>query len=415
MQTRTQYHPLIIFKHQQGILEDFHYQQIPSSTLRNWTNRNPTLVYGFNTDKADDLNELVRQFLIQKKLHATFRALLAVNHCLITALDKHKGRYDNNTLRQQFIQVINRYAAAVPRRKLLRWSGITSQQFYAWQRRVCKASILELCRPRHISQLTFKEVKTIGNYLSTFLPLLHTKSAVYSKMIRKGAAYMSIRTFYSYSRRMGFNKRKKVKAKRKVGLVADRPKQILHMDVTVYKFADNTKAYIYLVQDNYSRLILNWKISRVCNSTIALANLKEACQKHKLFDQQGIDIIVDGGSENKGMLSQFVKEKTSFQLKIAGKDIIQSNSMIESANMQLKHYFLFPRDIKDFDALLKEMPKIMHENGYERVRHYLGFRTPAEAFDEVDIGFDQIAMSIKNASKSRLQNNRSHPCKQTCY
>jgi len=124
---------------------------------------------------------------------------------------------------------------------------------------------------------------------------------------------MSIRTFYDYSRKLGFINKPKVKRPKKIGITADRPKQILHMDVTVYKFADNTKAYIYLIQDNYSRFILNWKVSRSCNSATALANLREACEKYNLLDEHSMDIIVDGGSENKGLLSQFVNGHAPFQ------------------------------------------------------------------------------------------------------
>jgi len=103
-----------------------------------------------------------------------------------------------------------------------------------------------------------------------------------------------------------------------------------------------------------------------------------------------------------------------FQLKIAYKDIVQSNSMIEYANRQLKHYYLFPRNISEYETLLDEMPNIMHEMGYERYRHDLGFRTPFEAFDNVDIGLNQITHSFKNAKKKRVVQNKNHPCIQTC-
>lgn len=414
MKKRTQYHPIIILKHQLGELEDHHYKFIPPSTLRNWKGKNLLNIYGFNTQEDQFENRLVKRVLGSNTIKAAGKALFFINDAFAKALQHHKFIYNNPEFRNRIITIIDKFGEAIPRKKLFQWAGIKHQQFYSWRRRSCKASVLDICRLRHVNQLSVKEVATIKSYLINYLPTLQTKAAVYSKMVREGAAYMSLRTFYNYSQLLGYTNRRIPKAKRKVGLRASRPKQILHMDVTVYKFQDNTKAYIYLIQDNFSRHILNWKISRVCNSTIALENLKEACQKYKLLEEENIDLIVDGGMENQGEVLKFLNNQSVIKLKTALKDIPHSNSMIESANLQLKYYYLFPRGIIDYDTLLIEMPKIIYAREYERYRHYLGFRTPFETFKGVDIGMPEIDSNFKTAAVNRKIYNRRFACERYC-
>ena len=130
-------------------------------------------------------------------------------------------------------------------------------------------------------------------------------------------------------------------------LRASRPLQILHMDVTIFKPLDNTKVYIYFIVDNFSRVILNWKASVEYSSSIAVTLLKQCFSKHGIHPDS--KLITDGGPENHGEVSGFVAGNPNINQLIAQKDIIQSNSMVESVNKHIKYYYLFKKELKDFE------------------------------------------------------------------
>jgi hypothetical protein len=414
MNTRTKYHPSLIIKHKLGVLEKYHYDIIPKSTVRNWKKQNPYNYYGSKLNQADLDDRLIKTVLSSKKIQCAARAIFYMHDAFKGALLKDKKAFKDLDFRENIIGIINRFQSDIPRKKLFKWLGIKPQQFYAWRRKTCNASLLEICRLRHSNQLSIKEVSTIKNYLRDHLSDLSTKSAVYGKIIREGKAYFSLRTFYHYARLLGYKTNVKKKQRNYSGIKANRPKEILHMDVTVYKLPDNTKAYIYLIQDNYSRHILNWKISKQYNSHIAVENLKEACYKHDLLKEERIDLIVDGGIENKGEVLKFIREQGIIKLKIALKDIPSSNSMIEKLNMQLKYYHLLKNDIPNYNALLIALPKAIYQKCNEVYRHDLGFRTSQEAFINKDFYHDDIRNNIIRARSQRIEYNRSFQCGKYC-
>ena len=51
-------------------------------------------------------------------------------------------------------------------------------------------------------------------------------------------------------------------------------------DVTIFKPLDNTKVYISIIIDNFSRFILGWMASPVYNASICLDNLKQVYKKY---------------------------------------------------------------------------------------------------------------------------------------
>ena len=50
-------------------------------------------------------------------------------------------------------------------------------------------------------------------------------------------------------------------AKPKEGIRATKPGELLHIDVTVIKLLDGTRAYLHAVIDTFSRRILAWKLA----------------------------------------------------------------------------------------------------------------------------------------------------------
>jgi hypothetical protein len=65
------------------------------------------------------------------------------------------------------------------------------------------------------------------------------------------------------------------------------------------------------------------------------------------------ELIVDGGSENNNKKVETLLEKYPVDKLIAMKDILKSNSMVESLNKIIKYDYLYPRNIHNEEELIK--------------------------------------------------------------
>lgn len=54
-------------------------------------------------------------------------------------------------------------------------------------------------------------------------------------------------------------------AKPKVGIRATKSNEIWHIDTSIVRLLDGSKAYLHAVIDNYSRRILSWKVASTFN------------------------------------------------------------------------------------------------------------------------------------------------------
>jgi len=142
-----------------------------------------------------------------------------------------------------------------------------------------------------------------------------------------------------------FRKKKNRQKKRKRGSVeATRLNQIWHIDVSEFKTIDNVKFYIHSIIDNFSRKILAYTVSRDKTAKTRLASIKEAILtqfKTEILVSE-LDLIADGGPENDNFrirnLIRHSKSKVDIHLKIAQKDVVFSNSMIEGNFKILKQH-----------------------------------------------------------------------------
>jgi transposase InsO family protein len=74
------------------------------------------------------------------------------------------------------------------------------------------------------------------------------------------------------------------------------PNEIWHVDVTVLKLIDGTKAYLHAIIDNYSRKTLAWTVAERLNPT-ANCQLLLAAAKHMVFAGRPL-LFADSGIDN---------------------------------------------------------------------------------------------------------------------
>jgi hypothetical protein len=251
-------------------------------------------------------------------------------------------------------------------------------------------------------------VDIVKNYLLNERFKNWSSLSIYYQALRDNAVFMGIGTWYKYANRLGI-KRKFFRIKRKnlIGIRASNPLQILHMDVTIFKPLDNTKVYIYFIVDNFSRAILNWKASIKYSSSIAMKVLKESISKHGIRPDS--TLITDGGPENHGEVSKFTAGNDNINQLIAQKDIIQSNSMVESVNKHIKYYYLFKNELKDLNDTFKYLSNSVPDYNNKPHGRLYGL-TPNEVLNGNIPVKDNYQQDMIKARTNRLKHNRLIEC-----
>lgn len=239
--------------------------------------------------------------------------------------------------------------------------------------------------------------------------------------MKDGKISMSVQSWYHYAKLLGLGlKRKKFYKKRKrISVRAEKPNAIWHMDVTRYKTIDNFTMYIYTVMDNFSRKVLSWDVSEKLSGAIRLNSLEKAIKEQFLEKQVlqnenlKLDLIVDGGSENNNVtIHQFIKNcRVGIDKKVALKDVLFSNSMIEGNNRILKQTYL-----KDQQLTRAELPgyiaESMQEYNSEKPHYVHKIYTPDEVFKNPEL--KDTALFFDKLNHRGIQDNRDYSCVKVC-
>jgi Integrase core domain len=116
---------------------------------------------------------------------------------------------------------------------------------------------------------------------------------------RLGRVWASPSTWYHLVRKFGWRRpRLRVHpAKPKVGVRTRRADEMWHIDTTVIRLLDGTKAYVHAVIDNFSRRILAWRVAETCAPVTSVAVLVEAGRGATPSETTPV-VLADAGVEN---------------------------------------------------------------------------------------------------------------------
>ncbi|MBW2525947.1 MAG: DDE-type integrase/transposase/recombinase [Deltaproteobacteria bacterium] len=167
--------------------------------------------------------------------------------------------------RSILLRAVERARAVLPIRAVLRVLGLTASRFHAWKRalEVCYPAGRISCPRMTPNQLTPEEVFAIREMVtsSEYRHVPTSRLAVLAQRLGKVVASGS--TWSRLVRQHGWRRpRQRIHPdKPKVGLRTDRPDEAWHVDTTVIKLLDGTRAYIHAVIDNFSRRILAFRVA----------------------------------------------------------------------------------------------------------------------------------------------------------
>jgi transposase InsO family protein len=119
---------------------------------------------------------------------------------------------------------------------------------------------------------------------------------------RLGKVFASATTWYKLVRQHKWRRpRLRVHpSKPKDGIRSSAPNEIWHVDTTLIRLLDGTRAYLHAIIDNFSRRILAWKVSSTFDPSITAELLCVAASelvdtRPTLLVDGGVDKLVDSG------------------------------------------------------------------------------------------------------------------------
>lgn len=412
--TYNLYHTDFIILFIMGMLSKEELRNIPKSTLQSWKKRDFSNSVRSEFSHYIENKELIKAFLANKTLLNAAKGLFFVYCTLSSVMEDVRGvKAQLRKNREKIVQTIKNVEPLLGLKRACRLLKITVSQFYAWNRIVnCDLSPLNECVRQNPLRISASELQVIKEFVQDEEYKDYSWASIRCEMERQGKAFMSQTAFNKYARVLdNIYSRKLFKAKQKIGIRATRPKEILHADVCIYRPLDHTKIYIYLVVDNYSRMILGWKISTECRSSVMLDNLRNVFTKYSFPKEHPLAILmVDGGSENKGEVNIAIEKQEIIVNKLTAQiDILFSNSMVESVNKKMKYDFLYRYDLLDFEQTERYLEKAVARYN-SRPFDALHGLTPQEVFGGEIPDKDRFAAQRQQAKERRIAENKATTC-----
>jgi len=199
-------------------------------------------------------------------------------------------------------------------------------------------------------------------------------------------------------------------AKPKIGIRASAPGEMLHVDVTIIRLLDGTRAYLHAAIDNYSRRILSWSLEERLGSGGTCRLLREAaCQLRG--GSRRTAVVTDAGCENVNADVDNLLEDEGLRRTLAQVDITFSNSMIEAFWRSLKHSWLYLHSLESIESLHRLVDFYVHQ--HNEVMPHAAFEgpTPDEMyFGRGDAVVVKLAATRIKARDQRIEANRVVQC-----
>jgi putative transposase len=391
---------------------------IPRSTVSTWRRR------GLRPVITIEPIELDRQLLLDlvAKLDRRARILAAVVRILLALLRASGftlagGRLPEGAAKAGILLAISTATPVLPLAKILQIVHLEPGRYHAWNSRAsalaCGLDDRSSCPRTSPSQLTSTEVADIKDMV--LAPekrhmSLHTL-AMHAQRI--GKVFASVSTWAKLVRERGWRRpRLRVyPAKPTVGVRATAPNEIWHVDVSVLKLLDGTKAYIHAVIDNYSRKILAWMVAPRLEPT-GTCQLLFAASKHLVCAGQPL-VYVDSGIENVNSAVDAALFTACLNRVLAQVDVGFSNSMIESFWRSLKHQWLYLNSLDSIARLRVLVAFFIEQHNTQMPHSAFSGQTPDEMYFGTAADLPaQLATARTKARADRLAANRAMTCDQ---
>ena len=391
---------------------------VPRSTTRGWLRTAPTVVVSLDVADLTEL-ELRQEVLTLRRRVQKLAALLRLALVLlrVSGFTLSGERLLDGRDKLRILRAIDQARACIPLRALLRLLSLSPSRFHAWRRRhtVCALDDQSPCPRTSPHRLTPSEIRVIEDMV-TSPDYRHVPTGTLAVLAQRlGTIWASASTWYRLVQRFGWRRpRLRVHpAKPKVGLRTTRPDEMWHIDTTVIRLLDGTRAYLHAVIDNFSRRILAWRVAETFAPVNSVAVLLDASRAATPSDTAPV-VMADAGVENVNAQVDELIASGVLRRVLAFTELQFSNSMIEAWWRSLKHQWLFLHSLDSVTTVRRLVEFYVDE--HNRVLPHSAFRgqTPDEMyFGTGDAVPADLTSGADTARRARAEANRSAACR-TC-
>lgn len=415
---KRNYHPLIPLFYIKGILDENQLGEIPKRTLQHW-NKNKDKPYDFESLVFPFVNELgnIQKIYERKQLKKTMKFILHLSDGYQKVLNEvHNSKKVVKQNTNFIINSINQIVAVsgINIKRACKFYGVSSDWYYREKRKInCSLNIFKTCFKQHPNQLTFKETVAIEKLVTNPEHYGKTKTTLYYFALRSKLVSCAKSTFSKYAKALGYQKPKKLKIPIKKGVRANRIFEWLHVDITLVPTLEDGMQKVAFVKDNFSKAILHYEsVSEKADSKFITKLFEEAFLKFNLNNaKKPINILTDGGSENKGVFSTWVNHFNAPPIvsKITARtnDFPSSNSMAESTHSIYKTEFLKGKILQNKKQHLVRLDTFVDYYNHHRFPNDLFGLTPFEVINGKTPDKDFFKNQIAEAKLDRVIKNQS--------
>lgn len=386
---------------------------VPRSTARGWIRRAKSEVVSIDVLDLDTVR-LQREVLILRHRVARLVCLL---HVLVVALRVSefsfaRYRVPDGAAKRRLLRAMDRARRHLPLRRLLRLIGLSESRYHDWAGDKHCGLDDRSCCPRSLpQQLTEAEVRTIKE-MATSEEYRHVSTGTLARLAQRlGRVFASPTTWYRLVRAHNWRRpRQRVHpAKPKVGIRATRSNETWHVDTTLVRLLDGSKACLHAVIDNFSRRILAWRVHESFVPSVTAELLIEAA---KGTGRGRPNVLVDGGIENYNDAVDELVDSGLLKRLLAQTEIQFSNSLIESWWRVLKHQWLYLNTLDTVASLRKLVDFYVEQHNSQLPHSAFRGQTPDEMYFGTGAEIPQKLEAAKIAARaSRMEANRAQSCR----
>src|SRR5262245_52062497 len=287
-------------------------------------------------------------------------------------------------------------------------------RFHAWRRlqHACALDDQSSCPRTSPHRLTPAEIQAIKDMV-TAVEYRHVPTGTLAVLAQRlGKVWASPSMWYRLVRKYGWRRpRLRVHpAKPKVGLRTTRPNEMWHIDTTVIRLLDGTRAYLHAVIDNVSRRILAWRLAETYAPVNTVAVLVETGRSATPSETTPV-VLADAGVENVNAQVDELATAGVLRHVLTFTEMKFSNSLIEAWWRALKHQGLFLHSLDSVTTVQRLVEFYVQE--HNRVLPHSAFR--GQTPDEMYVGTGDaipadLTVRAAAARRGRAKANRSAAC-----
>ena len=215
---------------------------------------------------AMETKVLQQELLRLRKRVAVLTAFLRLTFALlrVSGFSLEKVRLPKGERKRKLLRAIDQSCSTLSLRSVLRVLRLSRTRYHSWKREdECGLDDVSSCPHTSPQQLARGEIAAIKEMV-TSEEYRHIPTGTLAVLAQRlGRVFASSTTWYRLvSKHKWRRRRRRVHPEKpKVGIRASRPNEIWHVDTTVIRLINGTRAYLHAVIENFSRRILAWKVA----------------------------------------------------------------------------------------------------------------------------------------------------------